>query len=93
MTSALSTMLVFADGLLFVGMMTPQFSPLYENVVSVFILMTLARACQVVAYKFMNEAFFMEDGESENLKPSWQQSRYDDPKQFALRIRSEEHTS
>ena len=32
----------------------------------------------------MNEAFFMEDGDTLNI--NWQQSRYDDPKQFALRI-------
>jgi hypothetical protein len=79
-------MLLFVDGPLFVGMITPQHSPLQESVAMVFVGIVLARLTQVVVYKFMNKAFLSGDEVSEEKDPAVFKFRHDDPKQFALRI-------
>ena len=81
-----ATMLVFVDGPLFVGMITPQHSPLQEGVAFVFIGIILARVAQVVTYKFMSGAFFTKDEIEDTSASSMMNFRRDDPKKFALRV-------
>lgn len=56
---------VFVDGLFFVGMMTPQSSPLTEDVVGVYIFVTVARVYQL-GYAFLFNQAFIQNG----LNPS-----------------------
>lgn len=81
-----ASMLIFVDGPLFVGMITPQHSPLQESVAFIFIGIILARTAQVVAYKFMGGAFFSKEEVESTEEPNVFKLRRDDPKQFALRV-------
>ena len=49
---------VFADGLLFLGMLNSQNSPLNENVVTIWYYTVLCRAFQLAAAYFMDDALF-----------------------------------
>jgi hypothetical protein len=80
-----ATMLLFVDAPLFVGMISPQHSPLQESVTMVFVGVFLSRLTLVVTYKFMNKAFLSGD-EVKDEVPAVFKFRRDNPKQFALRI-------
>lgn len=50
---------VFADGLLFVGMINSQNSPLNENVVAIWFFIIMCRAFQFAATYFMDDVLFI----------------------------------
>jgi hypothetical protein len=51
---------VFADGLLFIGMLNSQNSLLHENVVAIWYYITLCRVFQLAATYFMDDVLFIE---------------------------------
>jgi hypothetical protein len=57
---------VFVDGLLFVGMINSQNSPLNENVVAIFFFIILCRAFQFAATYFMDDVLFINNAEVAN---------------------------
>jgi len=57
---------VFADGLFFVGMLTPQNSVLTEDVTNVFIFVTLARLYQL-GYAYLFNQAFIQNGLNPNI--------------------------
>jgi hypothetical protein len=81
-----ATMLLFVDAPLFVGMISPQHSPLQESVTMVFVGVFLSRLTLVVTYKFMNKAFLSGEEVTNDADPAVFKFRRDNPKQFALRI-------
>lgn len=80
-----STLLIFTDGLIFVGMITPQHSPLQESVFFVFVGVILSRITLMVCYEFIASAFF-DSEENKAQQVSVFAYRKDDPKKFALRV-------
>lgn len=70
---------VFVDGPLFLGMLTPQSSPLLENVCLMFIFVTAGRMFQLGQGYFINKAFIESNGEQRyNIKS--------DPKIFGCQV-------
>ena len=73
--------LIFVDGILFLGMINPQHSPMHENVVTMFASITACRILQLAVAKFMDEAFVARiDKDVVGWKPTL------DPKQFGIQV-------
>jgi len=81
MVEAFAWTFIFVDGILFLGMINSQSSPLHENVATMFASITACRILQLAVAKFMNEAFVAKlDGKT----PGWRQTI--DPKQFGIQV-------
>ncbi len=73
--------LIFVDGLLFLGMISPQNSPMHENVTIMFASITTCRLLQLAVAKFMNEAFV---AKIDSASGGWRSTL--DPKQFGIQV-------
>jgi hypothetical protein len=81
MVEAFAWTFIFVDGILFLGMINSQNSPLHENVATMFASITACRILQLAVAKFMNEAFVAKiDGKT----PGWRQTI--DPRQFGIQV-------
>ena len=78
---------IFVDGILFLGMINPQNSPMHENVTIMFAAITGCRILQLAVAKFMLEAFVEDNDASNDAKMGWNNAASTiHPKKFGTQV-------